>query len=214
MYSGKKSHSCVVYFLVFDFFYYTVHFMRPVTICVLSLSVGLIQCLSHNIYALIIWWMNGWMKLIKGMSKWANMNSNYSKYHNIERELIAINPTYNHEFSLSLAFIRNDQMTHHLYYYIMLCVPWTFLTKLNYMWNASYAHTLSMFFFFELLFIKTSMISFGHWFPPSVPMVNQNFIILQMGDKWFLCTPQVVIGFLNSCCFLVSLAYAFIPLYK
>lgn len=42
-----------VYFVIFYFFYHTVHFMGPMTIYVLSLLMHLAQCLSHNVYSLI-----------------------------------------------------------------------------------------------------------------------------------------------------------------
>lgn len=166
-YSGEKSPIhvlCTSSFSVSSIILYISWGQWPY---ILSLSLHLAQCLSHNIYSLFIWWMNEWIKLIKWMSKWTNLNSNYSKHHNIEKRTGYYKPNLQSDFSLSLAFIRNDQMTHHLHNYIVLCVPWTLLTKLNYIWSASYAHTSSTLFFFELLLIKTSMISFGHWFSPS-----------------------------------------------
>ena len=51
-------------------------------------------------------------------------------------------------------------------------------------------------------------------FPLQFPCWTKVSLCSKWGQKWFLCTPQMVIGFHNACCFLVSLAYAYIPLYK
>lgn len=128
----------------------------------------------------------------------------------LKRELIAINPTSN--LTSLYYFLSLEMIKWLIIFTIILCfVPMNpyYLIKL-YLKCKLCTYFVNVFFLLSCFLSKLAWIVLDIWFPPLASMLNQSYIILQMGEIQFLCTPQMVIGCLNTC---VSLSLGLMQMY-